>query len=91
MAYPEGPLLREGGGNHIGAKHRLGEGAGVDAPAAGGGPGPSPETFLKKWMQMMHYEPIFCVIRADFSSKIVCNFCLQSSYIRDAGELTPQL
>ena len=63
----------------------------MDTPPAGGVPRPSPGTFLKigsKWCLWAHF--FFCTSRVDFSSKIVCNFCLQSSGIGDAGELTPQ-
>ena len=67
-----------GGGNQIGAWRRLGECAGVDTPPAGGGPGTSPEQFWK-------LDANFGRILVDFSSKIVGNFCLQSSDILDAG------
>ena len=41
---------------------------------------------FEKWMQMVHSEPILCRVRVDFPPNILCNFCLQSSDIRDAGE-----
>ena len=65
---------------------------GVHTPPAGGGPGSFPGHIFENWMQMVHYEPIFfCIIRVDFSSKFLPSTYVQSSDIRDARELTPQL
>ena len=63
--------------------------AGVDIPVLQVGVrGASPGNFLEKWMQLVLSEFIFCRLRVD-SPQFMCNFCLQSSDIRDAGEFLP--
>ena len=79
-----------GGGNEIGAKRRLGKDVEGGYHSCRFGPGGAfPGNIFDNWMQMVHSEPFFCRIRVDFSPKILCKCCLQSSDIRDAGEFSP--
>ena len=69
-----------GGGGTKSTRSAAGGGWGRGIPPpAGGGPGASPGKFLKNGCKWCILSPFFAEFVSNFSPKIVCNFCLQSS------------